>query len=353
MIRTVIFLFSLLSILCLNLEAKPGDGFLFGNENTDIVVNNRILAKVNGKAISVIDVMKKMDVFFYRQFPQYTSSPEARFQFYQMNWKDMLEDLIEKELILADAEEVKFPVTNGDVRKEMETLFGPNIITNLDKIGMSYEEAWNIVKGDITIRNMLFFRVNSKALRKVTPQTVREAYDEYAAKNPRKDEWNYYVISVRDPNPARGSQVANFAHDLLNKKTEIKELLTKLNEHHTLEKETVINVSDVFKHSETDLSAAYKEILLTLKSGEHSQPVAQKSRADNSTVYRIFYLEKLVPGGTIPFNEVENILKDQLLEEALEQESHAYIEKMKKHYDLQENLLSNPQDQDFQPFSLK
>src|SRR5665647_380424 len=94
------------------IEAKQ-DSFLFGHEdNVHILVNNRVLAKVNGKAISVIDVMKKMDVLFFRQFPQYTSSVPARFQYYQANWKNVVKDIVDKELILADAAENTLPVTN-------------------------------------------------------------------------------------------------------------------------------------------------------------------------------------------------------------------------------------------------
>src|ERR1700730_13068687 len=96
-------------VLCLMISLGAliaQDGILYGPEdNARIVVNNRILAKVNGKEISVFDVMKKMDMLFYRQFPEYTSSMQARFQFYQVSWKRVLQDLIDKELIMADAEE--------------------------------------------------------------------------------------------------------------------------------------------------------------------------------------------------------------------------------------------------------
>src|SRR5262249_17801417 len=147
-------------------------------DKAHIVVNNRILARINEKAISVVDLMKKLDVLFYREFPQYTSSKVARYQFYQANWKNVLQELIDKELILADAEENKLPISSGDVRQEMEQLFGPNIIANLDKVGLSFDDAWKIVQGDITIRRMMYMRVNAKAMRQVTPQDVWAAYEE-------------------------------------------------------------------------------------------------------------------------------------------------------------------------------
>src|SRR5580658_6057552 len=72
--------------------------FQMNHEEPKIFVNNRILAKLNGKPISTYDLMKKMDLTFYREYPQYTSSTDARFQFYQMSWRYVLEEMIDKAL---------------------------------------------------------------------------------------------------------------------------------------------------------------------------------------------------------------------------------------------------------------
>lgn len=336
-----------------SLHAKA-DSFFFGQEEKlHLVVNNRILAKVNGKAISVIDVMKKMDMLFYRQFPEYTSSVQARFQFYQVNWKHVLQELIDKELILADAEEVKLPISPGDVRQEMESLFGPNIITNLDKVGLTYDESLKMVQGDITIRRMVYLRANSKALKKVTPQVVRTAYEEFAKNNIRPEQWQYYVISVRDPDATSGAEIANRIYQLLEEKTPPTELLAKLKTEMTLDKKTSVNVSEEFHHTEKELSEAYKEILTKLESGAHSRPIPQKSRTDKSTVFRIFFLKELKAGGPIPFSEVENELKDKLLDEASAKESEAYLKRLRLHFDVQDNHLKEMIEAEFQPFELR
>ena len=80
------FYFFLASALPVLLTISPtrgnADSLLLGAEQpAHVIVHNRILAKVNGKAISVVDIMKKMDILFYREYPQYTSSSQARFQF--------------------------------------------------------------------------------------------------------------------------------------------------------------------------------------------------------------------------------------------------------------------------------
>lgn len=356
--KKILILSALLQLATFNLPALPSDGgLLFGQPDAlHIVVNNRVLAKVNGKAISVMDIMKKMDMLFYRQFPQYTSSVPARFQFYQTNWKHVLQETIDKELLLADAEENKLPVSNGDIRQEMETMFGPNIIGNLDKINLSFDEAWQIIKGDIIIRRMLFYRVNSKAMRQVTPQKIREVYDQFAKENLREEQWIYNVISIRDKDSVRGADAAQAVYRLLEDKTTptpLDQIVQKAKEEGHFDDATSINLSEEFRHTKKDMSKNYQDILAQLKPGENSKPAAQKSRTDSSMVYRIFYLKEIVPGGIIPLSDVEARLKDKLLDDAIAVESDAYLKKLRSHYHVQESQLKDMTDEDFQPFSMK
>jgi hypothetical protein len=347
-----LFLSAIICCSATSLHAAASDGLsLFGsNEKLHLGVNNRILAKVNGQAISVVDVMKKMDVLFYREFPQYTSSVQARYQFYKTNWRHVLEELVSKELVLADAVENKLPVTNGDVRQEMESLFGPNIISNLDKIGMSYDEASKIVQGDITIRRMIYIRVNAKALKKVTPLVVRTAYEEYA-KNPeniKPDLWKYNVISIRNNDETKGAETANFIYELLNKDTSLDQLSEQINY-----EKSQVNVSEEFNLQEKDISDSYKAILLKMDPKTHSKPIAQKSRSEKSgNVFRIFVLKDLKKGGVPPFAEMEPKLKEKLLEQEISKETDAYLKKLRLHFHVEEDYLTHIDDKTFEPFSL-
>lgn len=348
-------------IVCLLLNASVttayavGESLLFRPEEPikHIFINNRILATVNDKKISVIDLMKKMDVVFYRQFPQYTSSVPARFQFYQVNWKKILQDLIDKELIIADAEENKLAITNGDVRQEMEMTFGPNIIMNLDKAGLSFNDAWQIMRDEIIIRRMIFLRANAKALRIVTPQDIRAEYEEYIKTNIKPEEWEYNVISIRDSDPAYAAEAANFAHHFLTEdKGSLSDLPPKIQDITPFGKTSKITISETFKHQEKDLSPAYKEVLSTLKADTYTQPIAQKSR-DNSSVFRIFYLKKYTAGGPPTFNEVANKLNDKLLEETIDVETTAYLKKLHLHYHVHEGDIKELIADGFEPFVLR
>lgn len=340
-------IFCALPLLIVPMQCKAEASLLKSAQPEHVIVNNRVLAKVNGKAISVIDLMKKMDILFYREFPQYTSFPEARFQFYQANWVHILQELIDKELIIADAEENKLPVSSGDVRQEMEHLFGPNIIANLDKIGMTFDEAWKIIQGDIMLHRMLYIRVNSKAMREVTPKAVCEYYEEYAKDNMQKEQWRYRVISIRDKNPEAGAATANKAYQfLMEDELPLEELAQKLKALPGAAS-SQINVSEVFTHDEKQVSPSYKEILQKMQPKTYTQPVAQVSK-DKSTVFRLFYLEEMTPAGAPQFKDVEGKLKEKLISNQVSQKSQAYVKKLHRHFDVQ---IMIPEG--FEPFELK
>lgn len=350
--RHILLFFSTAALLC---AADANAAFLSAPQEQEIIVNNRILAKANGKAISVIDVMKKMDLQFYKQYPQYASSSAARFQFYQSHWKRVLAELIDKELIVADSLEGKMNVSAGDVRQEMETLFGPNIIANLDTAGLSYDEAYQMVYSDIILRRMMYFRVQAKAIAQATPQKIREFYDNFAKNNIRDNEWIYRVITIRHRDQAKAVDTANTVRNMLSdggvSVTDLADQWKK--DHGNLPRAPTVNVSEEFHTKETELSDSFKATLIQLSPESYSVPVAQKSRSDNSSVVRIFYLKAMNPGGPVPFSEVAAKIKDKLIEDAMEKETVAYLAKLRQHFDVHEEMTKEVLNSDFQPFVLK
>nr|HEV8051917.1 peptidyl-prolyl cis-trans isomerase [Parachlamydiaceae bacterium] len=264
-------------------------------------------------------------------------------------------ELIDKELIVADAEESKLNVSAGDVRQEMETLFGPNIIDNLDKVGLSFEEAYQMVLADITIRRMMYFRVQSKALAQATPKRIREYYDQIAKNTIRDNEWIYRVITIRHKDPVKTAEMANTVQGLLKEdKVAFADLPAKLKDLAPESPKTpTVSVSEEFHTNEKELSDTFKKTLATLTPDSYSLPISQKSRADNSTVVRIFYLKEMTPGGAIPFTELAAKIKEALIEESMDKESKAYLTKLRQHFDTQESHIKELTDSDYQPFVLR
>ncbi len=347
------FIFSICGTLCTHAQnALPG--MIAQEEPQELIVYNRILAKVNGKTISVIDVMKKMDLFLQHYYPQYMQSKAARFQYYSSQWRDILAQMIDQELMQADAEHLELKVSDAEVREEMLDRFGPAIIQTLDQIGMTYEEARKMVFAEMVVQRIMWYRVNSKAVNSVNPQEIKEAYKQYCEKNPTLEEWDYQVLSLRSANQSMSELLARKAADLLHSAhTDLAAVSEQIKADSTDENSVTINLSPKLKADEKSIAQSHKEVLKTLLPGTFSPPIAQVSRVDQSTVYRIFYLKNRSKKEPPPFQKMSDQLKEELLQQAATKENVQYIAKLRERLGYDEKHMMESLPPDFQPFALR
>lgn len=311
-----------------------------------IGVQNSILTQVNGTVISVIDLKKKMDVLFHQHYPHLEQSDQARFQFYEASWRHVLSEMIDHQLILADAQDKEVKLTDGEIREALEAKFGPNTMITLDRIGLSYSDAWKMVKDELLVQRMSWWFIHSRALSRVTPQEIRQAFRFYVKENPAYQEWRYRVISVRGDNP----------------QPLIEKVIARLEEgsgsFETLSADLAaldanIQVSSEYAAADADLSASHKEALAMLRSGEFSEPVIQKNRVDGKNIARIFYLSEKIDHPAPEFTTLSPNLKNELTQKAIALESSQYLDKLRKHYGYDEDRLKEQIPDNFHPFSLQ
>jgi hypothetical protein len=331
------YILTLFALSCFATSIPPVDF----SDSQQIAVQNSILAKVNGQTISVLDIKKKMDMVFHKNYPQYANSAQARFQFYDSSWRHVLMEMIDQQLMLTEAESKQIPLSDGEVRQEMETRFGPNIMVTLDKIGLSYDEAWKMLKDELIVQRMTWWFIQSKAMHQVTPQDIRQAYRLHVKENPSYDELKYRVIVVRGEN---AEERANQLHKLLEEKT----LTTDFSFSVIQEIDPTVQVSAEFSAKDKDLSDAHKSALTSLTPGTYSKPVLQKNKNDNQTPARIFYLSEKTSHPTPQFESLAYELRNELIQKAVVQESAAYMEKLRKSYPFDENI-----PRDLHPFTLR
>ena len=332
----------------------PGQNYLSQPDPKEIQINNRVLFAVNGKAITVMDVQKKMEIIFNREFPEYADSLLAKYQFYVANWYSILNEAVNRELIIEDAHDKKLPVSDGDVREELENMFGPNIIEELHKLNMSYDEAWEHVLNDITLKRMMIYRVNLKAREAVTPEAIKMAYQEMVKRSSMSNKWKYRVITIRDPKKTKAQEAAQVTFDLLTKKHIPIEMIAQTFQHHQdIDRSTSkITVTQEYIHNTEELSPTYKDVLSGLQAGCYSAPVAQHSRSGSGEVYRIFYLTGLEKVKTPSFEESEDTIKDELLRIAMGRETEKYISQLRKHYSVSDESIRSSLPENFHPFTL-
>lgn len=318
-----------------------------------IEIHNRILARVNGKPITLIDLVKKMDFVFDRQFAQYSQIPAARYQFYSVNWNKLLEELIDKELILADAEAVKVTIPPAEIRQELEGLFGSNLVAGLEQAGLTHEEAIEMVRHDLTIRKMIQGRVHAKALREVTAQALRQAYRERAQELSHPERWRYQVISFRDKDQLLSEKAAELAHQLLVRDNIPIEQLKASLQKKGIAASTIVNISEEFDQLPSEVADGYRQTLETLTSGQFSPPIAQKSRAAQGLLFRLFYLKERQEPFTESFETVEEKLKQELAEAAIHRHTDLYLAKLRREFNVWEGCSPSHQPAGWTPFVLR
>lgn len=316
-----------------------------------LCVNNRILAKVNGKTISVLDLMKKMDVYLSQNQPTLLDSAEGRYHFYSSNWRALLEQMIDHELILADSAEKDFKTSDSEIREQMMERFGPNIMSNLDKLGMTYAEAREMVTSDIIVQKMTWYRVNNKAIQRVNPQDVKLAYRDYCEQNPPVEDWKYQVLSLRAETSELGEAISQKAYSLLKDQgiglSSIAEMLVA--EHPNVS----ITLSQDLNVDSKGISASHKEVLANLSPLSYSAPVSQVSRVDGGTVFRIFFLKDYKYTPTLPFEQVSERIQDQLIQYSVSQETGSYINRIRNHFGFDAEQTEQMIPRDFEPFTLR
>lgn len=319
----------------------------FSQGEQKIAVQNSILAKVNDRTISMIDVKKKMDLIFHQTYPHLSDSNAARFQFYEMSWKQALTDMIDQELILADATDKEIKITDGEIREMMEDRFGPSVMQTLDRIGLTYDETWKMVKNELIVQRMMWFFIQSRAMSSVTPQDIRQAYRLYLDQHPAYTDWTYRVISIRadKPNPELAEEIHQKLVELGRSPDHIEETLKSWDN-----SDVSVSLSNEYKAKTPDLSDIHKASLTPLDPGSYSKPSLQLSRDHKKAVYRIFYLVQKTEHPAPLFEDLLPQLRNELTQHAIVKESENYLGKLRKLYGF-ENSKALPED--LHPFSLQ
>lgn len=330
------------SALLLIAQMPPVD---FPDTNKKIAFQNSILAKVNGTTISMMDVKKKMDMLFHQHYSHLGHSSAARYQFYEKSWRSLLMEMIDNELILADAGEKQVKISDAEVRETMESRFGPNVLATLDKIGLTYDEAWKLLKNELTVQRMSWWFIHSKAIQSVTPQSIREAYQIFLQEHPPYQELKYRIVSFQ----SEDLRTSKAIHQLLVAHGKSPELfieeLTKL--------DSTVHISPEYAAADHEISDSHRSALAPLLPGSYSAPISQKSRTHQRAISRIFYLVAKTDYPAPPFQDLSSTLRDQLIQKATVQHSRTYVDKLRKHYGFDAGFLEESLPEDLHPFSLQ
>ncbi|MCF7851903.1 MAG: hypothetical protein K9M07_01530 [Simkaniaceae bacterium] len=344
--------FCLLTTWPLAATSPNSRSFLSMSEESQIIINNRPLARVNGKTFSLMDVVTKMNIFLETNYPQIFEDKMALFQFYKNNWESQLKELVENELILADADE-KIEVTEAEIRQEMQERYGTNMLAHLDALNMTLEDAKERIKNEVIIRKMTWFKAYSKAVQQITPGLIKESYQSHLSQFQGKENWIYDVLTLRGKNESAMEELANLAHTLLDEShLSLDDVVKQINSTAQEKQCDIIASVSLDNNGESKkIAQQHLDILSQLNIGAVSQPVKQGTRS-GGMVQRIFKLkshEKDVPE---PFEKLASHFHDRLTEFQASKERSTYIENLKAkfHYAEDEEHFKLPDS--YEPFIL-
>ncbi len=319
-----------------------------GEEMLRLKINNRPLAKINDEVISLLDVVKKMDAFLYEYHSDKPLSTLEKAQFYQKNWKQMLEEMICNEFVLLDAKEKGVQIETGQIHEELEERFGPHTAFTLDRIGLSFKEAYDWIRKENIIRQMMWHKVQVKALQGITPQLIKKAYQTYLESHPPTHNWTYQVLSIQGVDKKVCDELAAQAYQILSSKTkEIEEVAADLKK---TNQEVTVSLNKKCSLETSTLSKQHYEVIKDLVVHTFSKPILQINRKDQKNVTRIFYLDDRTEIPPSSFEEVYDSLQNKLFQELLQKEKKVYFNSLKNRYGFDK---TNPQiilSEDYEPF---
>jgi hypothetical protein len=147
--------------------------------------------------------------------------------------------------------------------------------------------------------------------------------------------------------------LAETIHRLLtNKEAELENLTEVLCRNFPITEADSVTLSDLYDRDDKSLSDAHRQVLNTLDDNAYSDAIAQNSRHQAQKIFRIFHLEEHILGGTVAFREVEEQLKNELFQKAMEEESLRYRQQLRTRFRITDAYLKEMIPAEFQPFSL-
>lgn len=322
-------------------------------ESLEIIIQNRPLAKIHGKTISVMDVKKRMDRFLIEHNKEAFEHPGSLFQFYVHSWKQTLQDLINNELMLMEAEELKFNIADGDVHQEMERTYAPNLIEKIEELGLSYADAKQLTYENIVVQSLSWYKIWSQAFQKVTPELLRGAYLGYISTLPNGDKWTYRTLTIRGSDEAACETLATKIKTQMTGDAPMElEAIVEANKENLPEGVTLSISSDLSLTSH-ELSQAHLSILKSLAVDAVSAAIPQKTKAGKVSAYKFFHLKDFAESTIPTYESMEQELKGKLINQEASTLSETYFSKLRRKYCCEDLVVEKMFDTQYQPFRLK
>ncbi len=290
--------------------------------SSGLVIHNHILWNYRGSIITVMDVVKRLEQ--YGQNIKGFDKLEAaqKLEFYQQNWRGALQELMDQELIYQDAIDHNMIITDAEGRDQLVKMYGEKYITHIDQIGMTMKEALDMVKKEMLIQRMVYFRVHYQARNAITPSIVAQKYKELCQQQPETDIWSYQTLTFKGPTQAAYELARQWKEKLVAGATP--------EECKTLTQEGVTStISRLNQQSSLNLNQKYLEVLQKIQEQSWSDPICFKED-DKEGLVRLFFLKEKTHLALPAFSKIRQQIEDEIFQTAVAEENQRYIVKLRR-----------------------
>lgn len=323
------------------------ENILGKKDPTGLAIHDRVLFKVDEEnVVTTLDVIQKLNILFYTSYPHLIDSYPARSQYYSAMWPVVLESILDEFLMYADAKEKKLDVDPTTVNQEIEEILGRDLTPFYSHFDMTPEDIVKVIERTLTAQRVMGMMVRSKAMLKVTPGKIKEAYDKLAREAEKRFVWKYRVLTIKAATESLASSIAE-------------KVSTRLNETKCWDKERLLSLvlsqggqftcSDEFCRNDDELSESHKQELLEVAYPEKwcGLPKASKSG------YKLFVLVDKSVGSVAPLEELEAQIKQRLFASAAVELEKQYKEKLRARYGFDASIIAKLLSEEAPPlFSL-
>ena len=299
--------------------------------SADVV--DRIVAIVNDDVITLSEVNEKGKPLFQRVAEQ--ASPSELSTALSQVRQSVIEQLIEKKIMLQEAEKANISVSDEDVDKAFEIILAKNKTTmkqfrnQLASMGMTEKQYRENLRSQVLSSKLVNYEVRSKLI--IPESRIIDYYDAHYTE--RVGEGGYYILQIgiswNSPDETRGEMITK--EEAVKKAERIRSLALSGHEFRTLAREhsdlpSAVDGGDIGVLNKEDMSQKMLDIITKTQPGEISPVI------ETAYEYQFFKVLSSQEGQIItkvPYENVKDQIYDTLYQQEIETRFDEWLKKAK------------------------
>ena len=288
---------------------------------------NKVLANVGKASITVLDVKKEMDRQIYMKDKKLFNNIDAIASYYHQNWKPVLQKFVQDEILLLEAESLKYEIPSHEINKKITELFGEKEVESYRFLSITPKHAETCGKREVISSHLSWYQIWSKSYLAATPKMINGAYEDYISSLSNEDKWTYQALYIKGNDKKIIEDTSKSITNLLatTKLTNLSAILEKID---LKDENLTVRVSQDITLQTNQLSSSLLNTLESLEEGNISDLIIGKR--SNAYTGKVIHLKEYEKAHIPELSEVTDRIKNSIINEKGEQLSIKYFSALYK-----------------------